>query len=74
MSSFSRLAMSSICFASPDSSIRRQRWPRVRASRIGLDNAPKPNARFKAAMKLYQKAKRAEAQGPNADRSFNWQP
>lgn len=39
-----------------------------------LDTPPKPNARFKAAMKHYQKAKSADAQGPNADRSFNWQP
>lgn len=39
-----------------------------------LDNPPKPNARFKAAMKHYQKAKRADAKGPNADRSFNWPP
>lgn len=39
-----------------------------------LDSSLKPNARFKAAMKHYQKAKRADAQGPNADRSFSWQP
>lgn len=35
-----------------------------------LDNPPKPNARLKAAMKHYQKAKGAA----DADRSFNWQP
>jgi uncharacterized protein (DUF1778 family) len=34
-----------------------------------LDNPPKPNARFKAAQKHYQKAKRADA-----DSSFNWKP
>ena len=39
-----------------------------------LDNPPKPNARFKAAQKHYHKVKRASAVGPNADRSFNWQP
>lgn len=32
-----------------------------------LENPPKPNARLKAAMKHYQKAKRA-----NADSAFNW--
>lgn len=34
-----------------------------------LESPAKPNARFKAAMKHYQKAKRADA-----DSSFNWQP
>lgn len=34
-----------------------------------LENSPKPNARLKAAMKRYQKAKRDDA-----DSSFNWQP
>lgn len=34
-----------------------------------LENPPKPNARFKAAMKHYQSAKRADA-----DRSFSWKP
>ncbi len=34
-----------------------------------LDNPPKPNARLKAAVKHYQKARRADA-----DSSFNWKP
>ena len=34
-----------------------------------LENPPKPNARLKAAVKHYQKAKRADA-----DSSFNWKP
>lgn len=34
-----------------------------------LDNPPKPNARLKAAMKRYQKARNADA-----DHSFNWKP
>lgn len=34
-----------------------------------LEKPAKPNARFKAAMKLYQKAKRT-----NADNAFDWQP
>ena len=34
-----------------------------------LENPPKPNAKLKAAIKRYQKAKR-----DNADSSFNWQP
>lgn len=34
-----------------------------------LDNPPKPNARLKAAMKHYQKTKRADA-----DSSFSWRP
>lgn len=34
-----------------------------------LEKPGKPSARFKAAMKLYQKTKRA-----NADNSFDWQP
>lgn len=37
---------------------------------IGLmDNPPKPNAKLKAAMKRYQKAKQDDAAS-----SFNWQP
>ncbi|WP_029888671.1 DUF1778 domain-containing protein [Polycyclovorans algicola] len=39
-----------------------------------LDTPPKPNAKLKAAMKRYQQTKRTDAQGPNADRSFSWQP
>lgn len=34
-----------------------------------LDHPPKPNARLKAAMKNYEKTKRADA-----DHSFNWKP
>lgn len=34
-----------------------------------LENPPKPNARLKAAIKRYQKAKRDDA-----DSSFSWQP
>lgn len=34
-----------------------------------LDNPPKPNARLKAAMKKYRKAKLADA-----DHSFDWKP
>ena len=34
-----------------------------------MENPPKPNARLKAAMKRYQKAKRVDA-----DSAFNWQP
>ncbi len=34
-----------------------------------LENPPKPNVRFKAAMKYYQSAKRSDA-----DRSFSWSP
>lgn len=34
-----------------------------------LENPPKPNAKLKAALKRYQKAKRGDA-----DNSFNWQP
>lgn len=34
-----------------------------------LETPPKPNARFKAAMNRYQKAKRTDA-----DSSFNWKP
>jgi uncharacterized protein (DUF1778 family) len=34
-----------------------------------LDNPPKPNARMQAAVKRYQKARRADA-----DNSFNWKP
>lgn len=34
-----------------------------------MDNPPKPNARLKAAMKRYQKAKRIDA-----DSAFNWKP
>ncbi len=36
-----------------------------------LENPPKPNARFKAAVKHYQKAK---ARRSDADSSFNWKP
>ncbi|MFM9970311.1 MAG: hypothetical protein ACKVQK_18120 [Burkholderiales bacterium] len=34
-----------------------------------MENPPKPNARLKAAMKRYQKAKRVDA-----DSAFNWKP
>lgn len=34
-----------------------------------LENPPKPNARLKAAVKHYQKAKRADAES-----GFNWKP
>jgi len=34
-----------------------------------LEKPPKPNARLKAAMKRYQKAKRSDA-----DTGFNWKP
>ncbi len=34
-----------------------------------LDHPPKPNARLKAAMKRYRKAKR-----PDADSAFDWRP
>lgn len=34
-----------------------------------LENPPKPNARLKAAVKHYQKARRADA-----DSGFNWKP
>ena len=34
-----------------------------------MENPPKPNAKLKAAMKLYQKAKR-----DHAGTSFNWKP
>ncbi len=34
-----------------------------------LDNPPRPNARLKAAMKRYQKAKHGDA-----DRSIDWKP
>ena len=34
-----------------------------------LENPPKPNARLKAAMKLYEKARRDDA-----GNSFNWKP
>lgn len=34
-----------------------------------LENPPKPNAKLKAAMKRYQKARRDDA-----DSSFNWRP
>jgi uncharacterized protein (DUF1778 family) len=34
-----------------------------------MENPPKPNAKLKAAMKRYQKAKRDDA-----DNSFNWEP
>lgn len=39
-----------------------------------LDNPPKPNPRLKAAMKNYQKARRVDAKGSHADRSFDWRP
>ncbi|WP_374669192.1 DUF1778 domain-containing protein [Ramlibacter sp.] len=39
-----------------------------------LDNPPKPNARLKAAMKRYQKARRVDAQGSQVGRSFDWRP
>ena len=36
-----------------------------------LNDPPAPNARFKAALKRYQKVKGADV---DADRSFSWQP